>query len=226
MKPRFQVRILKFSKLGKMPQGLSNDTFHGLLKLLDFSDPVADEELESYVVMALQDLEPEEAAQLVLGHLLSEPLSPGQIRNLSEEMKDERQWEEHPDMSCHEPIFQAQLLLSQAFSDYPAPDIARMDIEIEAASPDGEKLLKRPISEPLLVRILADGMTENAVLHRLFEDQIAKPPFPEASQILWQYDVDGDEGKKTLSIFAPRHWIGPLENVDSYTSAAFPDDED
>ena len=226
--------MVQFEELEVMPGGLSSLDYRDLLRKLDFDgvDEVSDDETSQYAAMALQDLKPEEAATVVLSHLLSGRLKPGQIRNLSEEMKDERQWEEHPDLYCHEPIFNAQVLLHAAFpSEYPAPDILQVTVLIEAISSEGKSLLRKPMSEPLLVRILADGMPEAAILKRFFGDQLEKGPFPEASQILWTYSVEEQapseqQGPRSLvTLYSSRYWVGPLDGADDYTSAAFADDE-
>ena len=49
----------------------------------------------------------------------------------------------------------------------------------------GEKALARPLHESLVVRLLADGMANNSVLHRVFGDQLEAKSFPEADTIVW-----------------------------------------
>lgn len=232
MKPHFNVTIERFERLAVMPESWTSGGYRALLDALEFDgvNELAENELGAYATMALQDLEPEEAAQVLLAQVLEGKLTPGQMRNLSEEMKDERQWEEYADMSCHEPIFNAQVLLHEAFpGTYPAPDIERLTLRVVAVSPTGEALLREPISEPLLVRILADGMPETAILKRLFSEAVAKGPFPEAAQILWHYstetrpqaDAPGEVCEVTL--YSPGCWVGPLEDVETFASAALPD---
>jgi hypothetical protein len=232
MKAHFQVTIERFKELSVLPEGWTPEGYRTLLTRLEFDgvDSLADDELAAYAGMALQDLEPEEAAQALLAQLLDGRLTAGQRRNLSEEMKNQRQWEEYADMSCHEAIFNAQVLLHEAFPrTYPAPDIEKLTLRITALSPTGESLLRKPLSDLLLVRILADGMPETAVLKRLFGAAIVKGAFPEAAQIVWQHSVETPPGNgsstevRRLTIYSPRCWVGPLEEVDEFTSAALPD---
>ena len=234
MRPRFQVTVEAFDETQSIPGGLTQVDYRALLEKLDFDgiEEIGEDELGQYAAMALQDLEPEEGAALVLSHVLSGRLRPGQIQNLCEEMKDERQWEEYPDLHCHEPIFNAQVLLHEAFpADYPAPDVVRVSVRIEAVSAEGKSLLRKRVSEPLLVRMLADGMPGTAILRRFFDDQLAKRPFPEASQILWTYSVEARDAEgqaaahSVATIYSPRYWMGPLDDVESFSSAAFADDE-
>ncbi len=231
MKSHFQVTVERFKRLYVLPAGWTPEGYRGLLTRLEFDavDALAEDELSAYASMALQDLEPEEAAQAVLAQLLAGKLTTGQIRNLSEEMKDQRQWEEYADMSCHEAIFNAQVLLHEAFPrTYPAPDIEKLTLRIVALSPTGESLLREPLSDQLLVRILADGMPKTAALKRLFGEAIAKGPFPEAAQIVWHHDVEAaprnesSPGFLGLTIYSPRCWVGPLEEVEEFSSAALP----
>lgn len=233
MNPTFEITIEKYEKLTAMPESWPAAACRTLLATLEFdgADELADEELRSYAAMALQDLEPEEAASVVLAHTLGELMTAGQIQNLREEMKDDRKWEEGADMRAHEPIFNAQILLSEAFPDtYAVPDIVRLTALVRSLGPDGETLLGEPISEPLLVRMLADGMPDSAVLKRLFEDSLAKGPFPEASQILWQYKVEAlaDDDAPGVAcrvvLCSPKSWVGALEDVETFSSAAFPDE--
>ena len=232
MKYEFDVTVERFEKISSLPEGWTAASYRSLLKRLEFegAESAADDELGAYAAMALQDFEPEEAAQKTLEHVLGGRMKPGQIRNLSEEMKDERQWELHPDMTCHEPIFNAQGLLNEAFPDvYPAPDVARASLVVSAKASPSASLLQEPIREPFLVRLLAHGLPDSAILNRLFDAAIEKPPFPEASSIVWQFwteqlDKAGDGAtRRRVSLYCPLYWIGDLEDVEEYRSTAFPD---
>lgn len=215
-----------------MPESWPAAACRALLERLEFDGAasIAEEELSSYAVMALQDLEPEEAASVALSQTLGDLMTAGQIQNLREEMKDDRKWEEGADMRAHEPIFNAQVLLGEAFPDvYAAPDIVRLTALIRSLTPSGEALLSEPMTEPLLVRILSDGMPDSSVLNRLFEDSLAQGPFPEASQILWQYNVEpvaaaAPGAVRRVVLYSPKSWVGPLKDVETFSSSAFPDD--
>jgi hypothetical protein len=41
------------------------------------------------------------------------------------------------------------------------------------------------------VRILADGMNENCILERLFDEQLLSHHFPEAKNIIWNAEYLG-----------------------------------
>ena len=232
MNNHFEVTVLETEKLSTLPGAWTPTACRALLDVLEFDgvEALSDEEMASYATMALQDLAPEEAAALVLTHVLEGKLKEGQIRNLSEEMKDERQWEQNADMRCHEPIFNAQVMLHEAFPEtYPAPDVLRMKLRVAALSAAGDEILQKPLTEAFLVRILVEGMPDDAILKRLFSDAIAEGPFPEASQILWHYaaelapPTEACRTHCTLTLCSPRYWMGPLEDVETFSSTHLPE---
>lgn len=234
MNYEFDVTVERFERIAALPEGWTAASYRKLLKRLEFegADSAADEELGAYAVMALQDFEPEEAARKTLEHALGDRMKPGLIQNLSEEMKVERQWELNPSMACHEPIFNAQVLLHEAFPEvYPAPDVARVSLVISANAPASAALLKKPIGEPFLARLLAHGLPDTAILNRLFDTALEKPPFPEASHIVWRHLTEpigkGEDGSTRcrVSLYSPLHWIGDLEEVESFRSTAFADED-
>lgn len=231
MKALFEVTIERYETLNSMPESWPVAALRALLDVLEVdTSSLSDEDLNGYALMALQELEPEEAASIVLTQTLGGLMTPGQIRNLREEMKDDRKWEDSADMRTHEPIFNAQILLGEAFpATYSTPDVVRLTALVRAIDPEGEILLGKPMTEPLLVRMLADGMPDSSVLKRLFDDALIKGPFPEASQILWQYRVENIDDESAAGIarrvvlYSPKSWMGPLKQARSYTSSAFPD---
>lgn len=77
-------------------------------------------------MMALQDLEDDDAAEILLDHIFGEKLPPGGKQNLANEMTEERPWEEYPDLSFHECIFNAQFLLNQAYPETQQPKINKV----------------------------------------------------------------------------------------------------
>ena len=59
-----------------------------------------------------------------------------------------------------------------------------MTLALEATSKDGRDILARLLNESFVVRVLADAMDDDSVLHRLFEDQIKGRLFSEADNIV------------------------------------------
>ena len=230
MNPKFSVTIDSLKELKSMPDSWPSHDLRDLLKRLEIpvDESLGRDDLHEFVVMALQDCSASEAAKIVLAQTLATLMNAGQIQNLAEEMKEDRKWEEASDMRYHEPIFNAQVLLSEAFPrDYDVPDILRVTTRVTPLNQAGGALLQSPVSEAWLVRLLADGMPASAVLKRLFVDALAKGPFPEAAQIIWQFrtepDNDGPQPSIRITVYAPHSWFGPLEAAAEYESSALPD---
>ncbi|MFT4975386.1 MAG: hypothetical protein ACI8S6_001273 [Myxococcota bacterium] len=225
MQTTFNVQVLDFNLLRELSPRTASD-HAAMLEAMDYGDTsgMSDEELREMCVASLQDLDPSEAAELVLRHDLSDRLRKGQIKNMSHEMTDEKFWEYYPDMSLHERLFGVGSLLYQAFPRvFPEPDAVRVQLEVSATDPAGRALLAAPLPESFVVRLLADGMP-GAIIHRLFEDQLAGTHFPEAESIVWtvlQHTVD--DNTVHLNVTSSGSWLDPMRHTRSYTSTAHPD---
>lgn len=227
MKPSFELRITSVTTVTDIPNTWSDDRYRELLTHLECEDigeiPPAD--LRSYVVMTLQDLEPQEAALKLLMFCFGNELTLGKQQHLSEEMCVERCWEEYADIEHHERLFVVQVLFHEAHEDTPLPEINQIEAVLRAANEDAQEWLTEHCStapapflpERLLVRCLADALPDRAILNRLFEDQIKGAEFSEAVHILWKIQAEAvpaeDEGFAgyKLSLYSPIRWTGDLE---------------
>jgi hypothetical protein len=144
---------------------------------------------------------------------------------MSSEMLDEKLWEEDSDMSLHEQLFNVASLLAAAFpARFPEPDAVRVSLQISAANPVAKEVLSRPLGESFLVRLLADGMDDGAVLPRLFEDQLTGDSFPEAESIIWTVETEPvDDRTIEAHIISSGYWLDSLRNTRSYESSAYGD---
>ena len=98
---------------------------------------------------------------------------------------------------------------------------ALLDDAVEAASEDGRDILARPLNESFVVRLLADGMDDDSVLHRLFEDQLKGRSFPEADNIVWIWEVDSSRAPAiTIQVTSSGCWLDPLRGTKAYESSA------
>jgi len=196
MKPKFEIEIVSKSVVNELPHTWTNPECQSLLDALEFGDSsdIPPEQLRDYAIMGLQDLEDDEAAGVLLNHVFGESLSPGKKQSLAEEMTDERPWEEYPDLSCHERIFNAQFLLNQACPQTQQPEVNKLVLRLSSLNQPAEAYLQKhdsdtegcKIPEALIVRCLAAALPESAILNRLFEDQLkGDVPSTEAEHILW-----------------------------------------
>lgn len=214
MKIRFDVKVPHIEEIHELPGDWSTLDKQKLLELADFEDwdKVAVNELSDYLVMTLQDLEPEEAAFLVLTYRFGDSLTKGQIQNMSHEMMSENLWEEYKDISLHKELFNCAVMLKSAFPrDFPETDALKCSIEVEVKSKS-----HITIDKVLLTRLLAYGLDDHSKLNRLFDEQIKEGPFAEASHIIWDFSVREAENKYFIDLFSSNYWLSDLDSVSNY----------
>ena len=174
-----------------------------------------------------------EAATTLLGFLIGKKLNPGRTQNLAEEMTSDPMWEQYADLSLHESIFNAQVLLNQAFPATPQPEINQIGITLRAVDAAATDYLTdlaaasppKLVPEAVVLRCIAAAMPPDAILNRLFDDQLAGAAFPEAEAILWQTRgevlVDGGKPARKISLFSPIRWTTPIEEAWTAECAPF-----
>ena len=93
----YTVHLRDFATLQEIEGQWTPSDFAALLDEMEFGDhaDLSDSDLRDMCLMSLQDLEPEEAAYIVLKHVVGEALREGQLRNAANEMRDEKLWEEY-----------------------------------------------------------------------------------------------------------------------------------
>lgn len=228
MKYKYLAEILELKEVHEMPDAWSGPDYLSLLNLLDYedADSIPPDELRDMAAMALSDLEPEEAAVKVLELRLGDKLNKGQRQNLSEELKDERLWEEYAEISYHEELFNVATMLYQAFpKKYHEPDIVMIKVKVTATNVSAEINLKTPTAS-FIARLLCDGMDEHNAIYRLFDDSIASNSFPESEHIIWKYDNEGflsEDRSVIFTIYTSWNWVDELKGVKDFESTAFSD---
>lgn len=224
----FQVRVLRFANLLEIDGARTTEDFSALLEAMDYGDQsgLSPEETRELCLMSLQDLEPDEAAYLVLKHDLGAVLRDGQIRNAAGEMLDEKLWEEYVDPALHERFFNAGSLLYTAFPrTFPRPDAVRVELEVTAENAGARQLLTREPDESFLVRLLADGMDGDAVLHRMYSDRLTGRSFPNAADIVWIVRTEpAGDGVLKIEVIGSGYWLDALDRTKHYQSTAYADD--
>lgn len=228
MPNRYEVRVQELKEVHQLPDAWTSPELIRLLDHLEYDDPasIADEDLADMASLALSELEPEAAAAMLLELRLGERLRPGQRRNMAEEMKDERLWEEYPEMSYHEEIFNVAGMLYATFpGQFPEPDVTRIRLTITALNADAEVNLRSPTAS-FLVRLLDDGMSDENTLRRLFDEQIDGDRFPEAEDLIWRFEpgpFDATQHSLPVTIYTSWHWVNGLRGVAEFESNAHTD---
>ncbi|RYY21062.1 MAG: hypothetical protein EOO36_01790 [Cytophagaceae bacterium] len=217
----FTVERLSFQHLAALPTAWQNADYLALLTKLDYDSPeaIAPAELKEMTQLALTDLEPAAAAEIVLAYLFSDELKPGQLDQLAHQMQTEKLWEENPNFALHQGFFNATQLLYEAYNGkFPHPQAVEFKIKISATDPAAlAKLADEPAAA--LLRLLAPGLTDRALLHRLFSEQLAGGDFPEAPAILWQLAPSEQTPTSVVyDIISSDYWLEDFKFADTYAA--------
>lgn len=168
--------------------------------------------------MALQELEADEAAELVLHYKLGNELTKGQVQNLAQEILNEKLWEEYTDINLHKELFDCSVLLNCAFPRI-LPETEAIKCVIEVASKNRDSLTN--INKTTLTRLLAKGMDDHAVVNRLFDDQVNGTAFPEAEGIIWHFETVEAADNISITVYSSNYWLHAMDEVDHYTAEVF-----
>ena len=237
MKP-FLVKVLKLEKAYDLPGSWRDDDYRALLQRLEIDDvdELSGGDLVDILLMALQDLGPEEAADSVLAYKLKNSITPGSRRNVIEDLLEgQRPWEEFADIALHALIFTASELLYRAFPGALArPDLLKLTLQLQPRTDEAREILEAPPEAAFVTRLLADAMDEHSILERLFDEQLRTHAFPEAEGIIWLAQYEGqagaDQNPVVLAVYSSEHWLEDIESIDEFESAAYndrePEDED
>ncbi|MGI4872006.1 MAG: hypothetical protein ACRYFX_12610 [Janthinobacterium lividum] len=215
----FTVERLSFQHLSKLPGAWQPADYLALLTKLDYDNPaaIAPAELPDMCQMALTDLEPAAAAELVLGYLFADQLKEGQIDQLAHQMQTEKLWEENPNFALHQGFFNATQLLYDAYNGkFPHPQAVEFKVKFTATDPTSLAVLDYEPAAALL-RLLAPGLSDRALLHRLFSDQLAGADFPEAPAIIWQATAsEKDATSVVFDVISSDYWLEDFKYADTY----------
>jgi hypothetical protein len=224
----FQIQIDDWKEIHALPDSWGIDELRLVLEAAEFDDQVADEDVEDMTLMALQDLDLQEACDLVLQQVFGSRLSAGVRQNLISELEEERPWEQFADVDKQAGIFRAVTLLHKAFPNaFGTPDAVRLRMTVTAESTEGRESLES-LDASLILRLAAGGMDENAVLKRLFEDELAGKRFDAAEHILWQTRLLAPVERSVpasavIELVSSHQWFDALEHAQAWRCSAGPD---
>ena len=216
-----------------MPGTWSDDDYRQLLTRLEVDgvEDVSGSDLLEMTLMALQDMETDDAADAVLAHKIGSRVSTGARRNIVEDLlENQRPWEEAADISLHAQIFAAAVLMHKAFpSQFTRPDMMQVVLDITALTSAAKVSLTSPPQASFVTRLLADAMDSHSILERLFDEQLASRYFPEADGIIWLAEfidqASDNNSSVKLAIYSSVHWLDAMETISSFASNAYNDDD-
>lgn len=213
-----------------MPDTWLDADYRALLAQLevDAVEDIGSSDLIDMVLMALQDLEPDNAADAVLAYKLKGDVSRGVRRNIIDDLLEQkRPWEDSADIRLHARIFAAAVLLHPAWPKiFTRPDIIELVLRIQPRTAEAGKLLAQPPQAAFVARMLADAMDDHSILERLFDEQLASDRFAEAEAIVWRARFDSRSGADdpvTLTIFSSEHWLESMRSISDFESNAYND---
>ena len=197
------VKISEIKTINEIDGVWSDKDYIEMLDRMNFPDALnsTTDELREFLFMAINDLEPEEAAEIILSFKLSGVLNKGQIKNLSTEMQDDKVAEEYSDIALHYPLFNINQLLHKAYNGT-FPNTKATKLVLTITFRDG---IKRDINEELVLKALATGLGENNLIKRLFAKQLSgRVEFFEAEHIIWEMQKT-ENG--SISIITSDYWL-------------------
>ncbi len=235
MQAQFTVQIDSFRKINKIQNAWSDQDYRVLMEIMGLDDGLEGmdaSELREMCMMSLNDLETHEAANVVLTHLFADELekgelSEGKIEQLSHDISDDRLWEEYSDCLYHERFFSAYALLREAFNGiFAKPTGVEFVVNVTAQNSEDLAIFDESAASSM-VRLLANGMNDNALLHRLYEDQIKGNEFPQAPGIVWQLKQLAENGlTRQFSLVSSSFWFESFEQVDEFEAFSHADVSD
>lgn len=224
----FGIRLLEWKEIHERPESWPLARLRVLLEQLELAE-VTDSEAREMAVMALQDRDVDDASDIVLQAVFGDVMRVGIRQNLVPELREDRPWEEFADLSQQAGIFDSCVILQESFPrEFGRPDAVAVRIHIASESATARGwLAASPPPSALLLRLLATGMDERAVLRRVFEASLEGDRCPEASSILWTADGSaGPDGSHEFTLISSHQWLDPLEDVESFRAEARPDSTD
>lgn len=229
MKGRFLLQIDDWVEIHELPGSWPNESLREVLRLADFDDEVSDAELRDMAVLALQDLDEQAAGELVLQVVFGDKLSSGVRQNLVDDLEDDRPWEQFASIDKQAGIFETMVLLQQVFPlRFGIPDAIRLRLVVQATDVETTTRLRSGPSAPFILRLLASGMPDDAVLNRLYSSELQADAFADAGAILWMIDhVNSSDVAEpasfTCDIYASWQWLEPLEDITAWEGSGWPD---
>lgn len=194
MSNSYEVSILSISEVHSLTGIWGSDSLRTLLKIAEVDDlgDITDGDLLEMSLMVLQDLGNQKAGELVLEAVFGESMRPGVRQNLVDDLQEEEPWSDFAEVSQQRGIFIAVCLLQKAFpTRYGTPDAREIRVKIKPMASAGIAALKVPRAD-WLIRLLACGMSEHDVVHRLYGAELKTGEFKDAPGLIWDCEPVDD----------------------------------
>ncbi|MBU0945542.1 MAG: hypothetical protein KJ804_02380 [Proteobacteria bacterium] len=231
MNKEFNVEILSLVKISAIENAWMADDYKALLSMMDIGEDelggMSESELKEMCLMSLNDFEHHESAKFLLRHIFKDEITEGKIDQLSHQMVENKLWEEHADSAYHRSLFNAYELLREAYNGiFKEPTGVKFTIKITSNIKDSFDIFDSSL-HAVIVRLLSNGLAEDAILTRLYEEQISGKNFSDAKNILWILkEISITETERQYEITSSDLWFGELEEGMSFEATAHADVEE
>ena len=214
------AEILTCRQVHALPDDWGSGELRRLLADLGIdAGDAAEADLAELALMALGDLEPNQAGAAVLGAVFGDAMAPGVRANLAADLGGERPWEQLSDLSRQAGVFTATVLLQRAFPRrFGKPDAVRAEVALTVPTQESAALL---VAAPaaVVLRALAPGLGPNSLVVRLYGEGLGGGDFPEAAHILWRGALrpDSDDPRRVVAdVCGAQAFLGSLGEVASW----------
>lgn len=199
----YEVTILDVDTIDEIPGKWTRADYISLLECYDINDAgnESDADLKELLFLAINELEPQEAAARLLKHKLGNEFNDGQIEQISNDMLKENVSEHYSDISYHATLFDLNNLLYKAFNGkfpHAKATVITLNITPKTATPV-------TMDATLLLRCIAPLVDDHTLFKRLFKTQIdGDEAFEDATHIAWYIK---DKGANTYELITSNYWI-------------------
>ncbi len=228
-KELFHLDIQEVEEVHTLPGMWPPEKLQKVLSLAEYDDVVDEMELLDMAVLVLQDFEEQEAGEIVLQAVFGDNMSSGVRENLVNDLKDDRPWEQFSRVNQQVGVFEAVVLLQLAFPRrYGVPDALRIQLKVAATDAQTSRWLTSAPSALLLLRLLATAMDDDAVLKRLYGQEMQVKDFPHAEAILWRVQTlrlyqETQGAVYVCDIYSAHQWLSPLVEMQAWQGVATPE---
>jgi len=225
MTSSYQVTVLSVSEVHELTGSWEIESLRSLLELAEVDElgDIADADLLEMSLMVLQDMGNQKAGELVLETVFGDSMRPGVRQNLVDDLQENEPWNDFAEVSQQRGIFVAVCLLHKAFpTRYGTPDALELRVKIQSLTKSAAAALDTP-QAAWLIRLLAGGMSEHAIVHRLYSAELRSGEFKDAAGLIWDCEpVDEPasmDNSRTFDITASAQLLNTLTVRQSFQNS-------
>ena len=199
--------------LAEIPGTWQPADYRAILSAAGFADAdaLSDPEAREMTLMALADLDPAEAASVLLNYRLGEELNEGQIDQISHDMQNDKIFEEYPEIGLHRHLFDANQLLRRAYNGK-FPNGEAVLVQATVSFPDASTA-PTELTAGLVLRALGPALSDRSLIKRLYAGELtADTPFEAAENIAWELTATPTDTPATFAVrlVSSEYWLHDL----------------